>query len=126
MTASGGALPDTAHMSMVKLIDHQPEQPQITDVKWPIYVHPLVRQKIEERYAGRVMTTISTLLMALADGSLVMITGEQGLKLKSMGIKNGLEMVATAESVKEMEKELADAHARLEQFQKILQAAGVA
>jgi hypothetical protein len=125
MTASGGALPDTANMSMVKLTEYQPEQPQITDVAWKIFTHPSIRAKLEERYAGRVMATVSTYLMALADGSVVMITGPDAVKLKSMGIKNGAEILATVDSVRQLEKDLADANARLEQFQKILVAAGV-
>lgn len=121
-----GDLPETASMSMVKLVDYQPESPNQTDVAWKIFVHPDVKAKIESKFAGRVIVTLGTFLAAIADGSIVMIMNEDARKLKAMGVSNGRDMVAAMESTKQTEKERDDAVQQIERFQQILKAAGVA
>jgi len=110
---------------MVKADEIFLEQPTITDIKWPIFLNPKVKAKLEQKYAGRIMITIATCLAALADDSIVMITGEQATELRKLGIKNGAEMLSTVKQAKETEKELADAVAQIDKFMTILKAAQI-
>lgn len=120
-SGTSGLAPMTA--DAVKLVDVEIEQPLITDIKWPIWCQPKTKQMIEEKYKGRVMATISTLLMALADGSLIMITGDQGRQLKKHGIKSGAEMLSFIEATKSMEKERDEAISQVTKFMKMVQSA---
>src|SRR5882724_684991 len=66
----------TAMMAdMVPMQAVQPETPSITDIKWTIWVNPKVKEKLEHKFPNRLIFTIATLLAALADDTLVMITG---------------------------------------------------
>ena len=107
----------------IKAVDLQPEIPLIPDIKWPIWIQPAIKTKIEDKFKGRVFATISTLLMALADGSLVMITGQDAAKLRKLGIKSGAEMLAYVESMKSIEKERDDLASQVEKFMKLMQSA---
>lgn len=99
----------------------QPETPSITDVKWALWVNPRVKEKLEQKFPNRVILTVATLLAALADDQLVMITGEQGEKLrKEHGIKSGAEMLAALESMKQTEQERAEAVKELDKMQKLI------
>ena len=111
---------------MVKADDIFPETPTLTDIKWPVWINPKVKERIEQKFHGRVMITVATYLAAIADDSIVLITGEQAKKLRDHGIKNGAEMVALAESVKQLEKEKDEAIQQILRFQDILKQAGVA
>lgn len=108
---------------MVPMSALQPEQPSITDVKWPIWVNPKVKEKLEQKFQNRVIFTVATLLAALADDQLVMITGEQGEKLrKEHGVKSGAEIISALASMKQTEQERDEAVKELEKFQKMMQA----
>jgi hypothetical protein len=118
---TSGLAPMTA--DAIKAVDIQPEIPLITDVAWKIFVQPATKDKLERQLKGRVFATISTLLMALADGSLVMITGEDAAKLKKYGVKSGAEMLSYIESVKGLEKERDELALQVSKFMKMLQSA---
>lgn len=106
---------------MVPMQDIQPETPSITDEKWSIWINPKVRVRLEQKFPNRVIFTVATLLAALADDQLVMITGEQGEKLrKEHGIKSGAEMLAALESMKQTEQERAEAVKELDKMQKLI------
>ena len=110
---------------MVKANEVFLEQPTITDIRWPIFVNPSVKTKLEQKYAGRIMITLGTFLAALADDAMVMITGEQATELRKLGIHNGAEMLAAVKTAKETEREKDEAVAQIEKFMIVLKAAGV-
>jgi len=110
---------------MVKSSTLYTEQPTITDVKWPIWVNPEIKTKLERKFAGRHMVTIATFLAALSDDSIVLITGEQAMELRKLGVKNGAEMLAVVKSAKETESQLQDANKTIERFMTMVHAAGV-
>jgi hypothetical protein len=107
----------------IKAVDLQPEIPLITDIKWPLFVQPEIKAKFEAKFKGRVMATISTMLMALVDNAIVIITGPDAIKLRKMGIKSGQEMLAYMESMKSIEKERDELASQVTKFMKLMQAA---
>ena len=125
MTASHGELPATASMDMVKANEIFLEQPTITDMKWPIFVNPKVKEKLESKFSGRLMITLGTYLAALADDSMIILTGEEAAKLRKLGVHNGKEMLASIEGGKIAERERDEAVASVTKFMGVLKAAGV-
>ncbi len=105
---------------MVKSGEIFPEQPTITDIKWSIWVNPKVKERLEQKFAGRIMITVATLLAALSDDALVMITGEQAAKLRAEGIKSGAEMLSAVEMSKETARNLVEANSQIEKFMGML------
>ena len=114
-----------AGSDMVPFSHVMKESPASTWIKWPIYVHPEVKAKIETKYPENWITSIGVLLNAFADGSLIMITGEEATKLRTHGIKNGAQMVSCAEGMKEAERERDQAVKELDKLQSVLKAAGI-
>lgn len=110
---------------MVKSSELFIEQPTITDIRWPIFVNPDVKARLERKFSGRLMITLGTYLAALSDDSIVMITGEQAAKLRALGVKNGAEMLSTIEMAKENERELDEANKTIQRFMTMIAAAGV-
>lgn len=110
---------------MVKSSEIFHEQPTITDIKWPIFVNPKVKEKLEIKFAGRIMITLATYLAALSDDAVVLITGEQATEMRKLGIKNGGEILAAIKTAKETERELDDARGQIEKFHQIIKSAGV-
>ena len=108
---------------MVKASDIFLETPAITDIMWKIPINPRVKAVLEDKLKGRILVTIGTLLAALADDTLVMITGEQAAELRALGVKNGADMLSAVKTAKETERSLADAVTQLERFQAMLNAA---
>jgi hypothetical protein len=118
-----GAQLQAMYADMVPMASIQPEVPSITDVKWSIWINPKVKEKLEQKFPNRIIFTVATLLAALADDSLVMITGEQGEKLrKEYQVKSGAEIIAKFESLKQCEEERDSAVKELDKFQKMMQA----
>lgn len=110
---------------MIKADEVFHEHPALTDVMWKLPVNPKVKEVIETKFKGRVLVTIGTLLAALADGSLVMITGEQARDLKKLGINNGADMLALAQSMEQTEKERQQLLDQVGKFQELLKQVGV-
>ena len=108
---------------MVKSSELFIEQPTITDIRWPIFVNPDVKAKLEKKFAGRIMITLGTYLAALSDDSIVMITGEQATKLRALGITNGAQMLATCQMAKDTEKELEAANQQITRFMTLVASA---
>ena len=121
---SGGQLQQYG-ADMIKATDIFLETPAITDEMWKVPVNPRVKAILENKFKGRVFVTIGTLLAALSDDTLVMITGEQAKELRELGIKNGADMLSAVRTAKETEKALEDAITQIERFQSVLHAAGV-
>jgi hypothetical protein len=110
---------------MVKAGEVYTEQPTITDIKWSIFVNPKVREKLESKFSGRLMITLGTYLAALADDSMIILTGEEAAKLRKLGVHNGKEMLASIEGGKIAERERDEAVKSVEKFMGVLKAAGV-
>jgi len=110
---------------MIKATEVFPEQPTLTDIKWGIFVNPNVKAKLEQKFAGRILVTIGTYLAALADDSIVLVTGEQATELRKMGIKSGADMLSLAKQSKETERERDDAIQQIEKFMQMLKTVGV-
>jgi hypothetical protein len=110
---------------MVKSTEIFLEQPTITDVAWKIFINPAVKTKLETKFSGRIMITIATLLAALADDSMVMITGEQAAELRKLGIHNGAEILSSVKQSKETARERDEAIQQVERFMNMIKAAGV-
>jgi hypothetical protein len=109
---------------MVKAGEVFHETPTITDVKWSVWVNPKVREKLESKFSGRLMITLGTYLAALADDSMIILTGEEAAKLRKLGVHNGKEMLASIEGGKVAERERDEAVKSVEKFMGILNAAG--
>lgn len=117
---SGLVQPDT---TMTKLVDMQLEQPAITDIRWPIYVNPKVKEKLEVKLKGRLWRTIGTLLAAIADDSLVIITGDEARQLKKHGLNSGKQILEYIASTKDVEKDRDEAVSQVMRFMKMMQSA---
>lgn len=101
------------------------EKPSEHAEKFGVWMHPNTWKLLNERYKGRLLVTLGTVMDALADGSIIFITGEDALKLKAVGVNGSKDMVAMAESRKQLEQEMADQRKIIDKLQPILQAAGV-
>jgi hypothetical protein len=108
---------------MVKSSELFIEQPTITDIRWPIFVNPDVKAKLERKFSGRLMITLATYLAAIADDSIVMITGEQAGKLRALGITNGQQILSTVEMAKQTERELDESNKTIQKFMGLIAAA---
>lgn len=100
------------------------EQPPVTSVKMTVWVHPKVKEMLENKYRGRLIATTDVLLSSLADGNVMILSGEDVAKLKKRGIRNGTDMVAALESMDHTARERDEALKQLEKFQEILRAVG--
>jgi hypothetical protein len=101
------------------------ESPDSTWVKWPVWVHPQVRALIESKFPDNWIHSVATLLAAFADGSLLIITGDEARKIKDHGAKNGAQIVSALEATKQAQKERDDAVQQLDRLQQVLKAAGI-
>lgn len=101
------------------------EQPPLTSVKMNVWVHPKVKDMLEQRYRGRLIATLDSIFGCLADGNVMIITGADVEKLKKHGIANGTQMVAAINALDSTEREKQQLMARLEQFEQLLKVAGV-
>lgn len=111
--------------SMVGMGELMKESPSITSVKWPIWVHPKVREALERKFPQNLWHTLETMMAALADGSVIFITGPEAIKLRAHGITNGVSALAMAEAMDQAEKDRIAAIKRLNELQDMLKAAGV-
>jgi hypothetical protein len=101
------------------------EQPSPHAEKFGVWMHPKTWQLLQERYKGRLLVTLGTVMDALADGSIIFTTGEDAIKLRAAGIKSSKDMVAMVESRKEIEQQILDQQKIIDKLAPILQAAGV-
>lgn len=109
--------PDMTPMSAILT-----EQPNPLAVQWKLYIMPKVKQALEEKYPGRLMTTLGSLFDALAEDQIIFIQGSEATELKKRGIKNGREVVAALDSYKEMERERDEAIKQFQKFRDIVEA----
>jgi hypothetical protein len=72
-------------------------QPGPHDVKVEVWVNGEVLQRSKEALGERWHPTIASLIRACMAGVPILIDGQQAEKLRKLGVKNGAEMVATAE-----------------------------
>lgn len=116
--AKSGNPPEMIHTEVI-------EQPPDYAEKFGVWMHPKTWQALQERYKGRLLVTLGTTMDALADGSIVFITGEDAIKLRTAGIKGSKDMVAMVESRKLLEEQISDQQKIIDKLKPILAAAGV-
>ncbi len=76
--------------------------PGQNDVKTEVWVNNEVLARAKETLGERFHPTMASLIRCCMAGVPVVIDGQQAEKLRKLGVKNGAEMVATAEMVKEL------------------------
>lgn len=77
-------------------------QPGPNDVKAEVWVNNEVLIKSKEALGERWHATMASIIRSCMAGAPVLIDGQQAEKLRKLGVKNGAEMVATAEQVREL------------------------
>ena len=118
-----GDSPDTAHMSMVPMPLN--EQPPPTSIKVQFWLHPKVKEALEQRYRGNLIATTDSVLSALADGNVLLISGPDVAKLHKRGLKNGCQIIAALEATDNIESENRQLRAQIEKYESVFRAAGV-
>lgn len=108
------------HAEMVPMSAILKEQPNPTAIKWPVWVMPQTKTALEEKLAGRLYTTIGTMLDLLADDAILFIQGSEAAELRKRGLVNGSQILSALDSFKQMEKERSEAVERLERMQQML------
>ncbi len=101
------------------------EQPPITSIKWPVWVHPKVKELLESRYRGRLIATLDSVLGSLADGNVLILTGKDVEKLKKRGLSNGSQIVAAFDAMDNADKERQEMQSKLERYESIFREAGI-
>jgi hypothetical protein len=71
--------------------------PGQNDVKAEVWINQEVLLKSKEALGERWHPTVASLIRACMAGAPILIDGQQAEKLRKLGVKNGAEMVATAE-----------------------------
>lgn len=72
-------------------------KPGPNDVKTEIWVNREILARVQAALGERFHPTMASLVRCCAAGEPVLIDGQQAEKLRKMGIRNGAEMLATAE-----------------------------
>lgn len=121
----GATASPTSNLNMVKLVDFQPDTPLDTDVKWPVFVHPKVRELLEQKFKGRLWVTISTHLAALADNAVVVLSGPDAAKLRKRGLTTGPQIVAALEAAATADSEREQLQRKIMDYENIFRQAGV-
>lgn len=110
------------HAEKVPLVFH--EKPGPHDVKVEVWVHGPSFQKFREMYPNQINATMTSIITAHLSGEVVIIDGSQAKELRRLGIKNGAEMVAAAQSVSSLEDQLNTATTQLELLRSLISKAG--
>ena len=100
------------------------EQPDPRSVRWPIYVLPETKEKLEAKFVGRIHITMGTFLAALADDQLFIITGSDAAKLRAKGLKNSAQVLASLDAIEKTEHERDQAKEQLERLMGLIKEAG--
>jgi hypothetical protein len=90
-----------------------------------LWVHPKVKDTLESKYRGRLIATTDVLLSSLADGNVLIMSGEDVAKLHKRGLKNGAQILSALDASDNTERENQQLRTRLEQFDALLKQAGV-
>ena len=101
------------------------ERPPQTSIKWPIWVHPKVKEMLEQKYRGRLIATLDSVMGSLADGNVVILTGKDVDKLKKRGLSNGPQILAAIEATDNTETENRQLRAQIEKYESVFRAAGI-
>lgn len=99
------------------------EQPPATAMAWKIMVLPETREAFEKKFHGRVYITLGTFLSALCEDSLLILSGDDVLKLRSKGITTSAQVIAALEGVEQLERDRARAIEQLDKMMNTLRAA---
>lgn len=87
------------------------------DVKVEIWVNQECLMKAKDALGERFHPTIGSIIRACMAGAPVLIDGQQAEKLRKLGVKNGAEMIATAEQVKELSGQNENLVAKLNEWE---------
>lgn len=99
------------------------KQPTSTIVQ-QVWVHPEAWQALQQKYPQNLMTTICSLLTALADGDSMILEGEHVRQMAALGITKGRDIVGLAQTNIDMQKELAELRIREKALEPIMRTLG--
>jgi hypothetical protein len=80
------------------------ESPPASSIQIKFWIHPATWAVIQEKFAGRMISTMDTFFNYLASGTIMFITGEDVTKLKALGISKPQDVIAAVEGMKELEE----------------------
>ena len=74
------------------------EKPAPTDIKADFWIQPEILNRYRQKFPNQQHSTLNSILAILLDDDYVIVSGEQARKLRALNVKNGADMVATAEN----------------------------
>ncbi len=89
-----------------------------------IWVYPEAWRALHERYPQNLMTTVCSLLAALADGDSMIVEGEYVREMAAMGVTKGREIAGLAAANAQLKKDLDEARLREKVLEPILKLLG--
>lgn len=95
------------------------------DVKLEAWVNGEVLAQFNQKFPNRLSSTIDNILRTFLDGDMVIVDGMQAREMKSLGIKNGAEMLAAARGAKTQEDTINTLTIQLETIRGMFTQAGV-
>lgn len=101
------------------------ETPNPLAMRWQIWVMPKTKELLEQKWSGRLLTTIGTFLDLLAEDALLLIQGSEAVALRKRGLQNGSQILAALDSIQQLEKERQDALEKLKRMNELLREAGM-
>jgi hypothetical protein len=101
------------------------EQPSPHAQAYKVYVVPATWEKINQKFEGRLLTTLGTVFDALADDSIIFIDGPEVKELRLQGLKTGKDILAMVRNAKEQERTIETLQKQLDLLAPILHAAGL-
>jgi hypothetical protein len=101
------------------------EQPPLTSIKMNVWVHPKVKELLEQRYRGRLIVTLDSVLGSLADGNVLIVTGADVDKIKKRGASNGAQIVSLLETTDNIATENAQLRSTIEKYENVFRSAGI-
>jgi hypothetical protein len=96
------------------------EQPNPESIKWPVFIMPTTKAKLEQKFSGRLFVTLGTFFDCLASDSIIFISDDVAEKLRAKGLSNGASILAAVESATQMESERDQALTKLSELMGML------
>lgn len=101
------------------------EQPPQTSIKWPVWIHPKVKELLEQRYHGRLIATLDSVLGSLADGNVLIVEGKDVAALKKRGLSNGAQIVAALDAIDSADRDRQQMMDKIARYEEVFRAAGI-
>lgn len=89
-----------------------------------VWVHPEVWSMLQKRFPQTLMTTLCSILTALADPDTVMVEGDYAREMRSLGVERGRDVLSLAKRVKELTREVEEMRIRESALAPLLKALG--